>query len=422
MPMVWDVAALMHAVGDLLATRFGTVAVRGEVSGFTRASSGHCYFTLKAQDGSAAMRCAMFRRAAALLDFAPADGMAVEVRGRVAVYEPRGELQFVVEGMRRDGLGALMEEFLRLKSRLEAEGLFDAARKRVVTLYPRRIGIVTSLAAAALHDVLTALQRRAPHVELLLYPAPVQGAGAGALLAQAVQEASRRAEVDTLIVCRGGGSIEDLWAFNSEALVRAVAAAPMPVVSGVGHETDITLCDFAADLRAPTPTAAAELAAASRDDGLAALALLARRLQRRAHERLEREAQRLDHLVLRWRRPGDLVQVHAQRLLACDQRLRAALPRCLERHQQRLAQRAERLLQAERHQRLLAGQALALRAARLQTLDPRRVLERGYAWVSDEAGRAVVSVHTLQPGQVLTTVLADGRVRSLVDRIEPSPA
>ncbi|HKX95478.1 MAG TPA: exodeoxyribonuclease VII large subunit, partial [Methylibium sp.] len=240
---VWEVAALVHAVGDALAARFGAVAVRGELAGFQRAASGHCYFTLKDADGSAALRCAMFRRAASLLDFAPADGALVELRGRLAVYEPRGELQFIVESMRRAGAGALYERFLRLKAQLEAEGLFDAARKRPLPAFPRRIGIVTSLAAAALHDVLTALARRAPQVQAIVYPSPVQGAEAPAALAAAIEAAGRRAEVDTLIVCRGGGSLEDLWAFNEALVVRAIAACPLPVVVGVGHETDVTLAD-----------------------------------------------------------------------------------------------------------------------------------------------------------------------------------
>ncbi|HNB46209.1 MAG TPA: exodeoxyribonuclease VII large subunit, partial [Burkholderiaceae bacterium] len=262
--LVWEVAALVQAVGDSLQARFGAVAVRGELAGFTRAASGHCYFTLKAPDGSAALRCAMFRRAASLVDFAPADGQAVELRGRLGVYEPRGELQFVVEAMRRAGAGALMEQFLRLKAQLAGEGLFDPTRKRPLPAYPRRLGVVTSLGAAALRDVATALARRAPQVELIVYPAPVQGADAPALIAQAIATANRRAEVEALIVCRGGGSLEDLWAFNDERVVRAVAGSALPVVCGVGHETDVTLADFAADLRAPTPTAAAELAAPER--------------------------------------------------------------------------------------------------------------------------------------------------------------
>ena len=232
----------------------------------TRAASGHCYFSLKDADGQAAsLRCAMFRRAAALLDFSPGEGVLVEVRGRVAVYEPRGELQFVVEAMRRAGAGTLYEQFLKLRARLAAEGLFDADAKRALPPHPRRIGVITSSAGAALHDVLTALARRAPQVEVVVYPSPVQGVEAPPALVRALQTANERAEVDLLLLVRGGGSLEDLWAFNDERVVRAVAASALPVVCGVGHETDVTLCDLAADLRAPTPTAAAELAAPARD-------------------------------------------------------------------------------------------------------------------------------------------------------------
>jgi exodeoxyribonuclease VII large subunit len=217
-----SVAALLLAASDALQARFGALVVQGELSGFTRAASGHCYFTLKDSDGAAAiLRCAMFRRAAALLDFDPRDGQLVEVRGRIAVYEARGELQCVVEAMLPQGAGSLYELFLRQKARLEAAGLFDAARKRPIARYPRAIGVVSSLGAAALRDVLTALARRAPQVQVVVYPSAVQGSDAPAQLVQAIQLAGARAEVDTLIVCRGGGSIEDLWAFNDEAVVRA---------------------------------------------------------------------------------------------------------------------------------------------------------------------------------------------------------
>ncbi|MDE2274818.1 MAG: exodeoxyribonuclease VII large subunit, partial [Burkholderiales bacterium] len=263
-PLTWGVAALLLAMGDALAARFGAVAVRGELSGFSRAASGHCYFTLKDAEGAQALlRCAMFRRAAGLLDFTPADGQQVALRGRLAVYEARGELQLVVESMQRVGAGTLFEEFLRRRARMEAAGLFEAARKRPLPRHATPLGIVTSLGAAALHDVLTTLARRAPHVRVVVYPSLVQGADAPAALVAALQLADRRNEVDVLLLVRGGGSIEDLWAFNDERVVQAVVASRLPVVCGVGHETDVTLCDLAADLRAPTPTAAAELAAPS---------------------------------------------------------------------------------------------------------------------------------------------------------------
>ncbi|HRH89622.1 MAG TPA: exodeoxyribonuclease VII large subunit, partial [Rubrivivax sp.] len=258
----WEVGALLLAAGDALQARFGAVSVRGELSGLTRAASGHCYFSLKDTTGSGALlRCAMFRRAAALLDFEPRDGQQLELRGRLAVYEARGELQLVVESMQRVGAGALYEQFLRLKARLDAAGLFDAARKRPLPPHPAVLGIVTSTAAAALRDVLTTLSRRAPHVRVIVYPSPVQGADAPAALIAALRLAAARREVDALLLVRGGGSLEDLWCFNDESLVRAIAASPLPLISGIGHDTDLTLADLAADLRAATPTAAAELAA-----------------------------------------------------------------------------------------------------------------------------------------------------------------
>ncbi|MEO6410324.1 MAG: exodeoxyribonuclease VII large subunit, partial [Burkholderiaceae bacterium] len=241
---------MVQAVGETVATRFAACTVQGELSGFSRASSGHCYFTLKDSQGAAAsIRCAMFRRAAMLIDFVPADGQQVLVRGRLSIYEARGELQLVVESMRPAGAGAWYERFVRLRQRLEAEGLFEAARKRALPRHPRSVGVVTSLAAAALRDVLTTLTRRARNVQVVLYPSPVQGPDAAPALVAAIEVAGLRGEVDVLIVCRGGGSIEDLWSFNDEALVRAIVASPIPLVCGVGHETDITLADLAADVR-----------------------------------------------------------------------------------------------------------------------------------------------------------------------------
>jgi exodeoxyribonuclease VII large subunit len=295
-PHTWSVAALLLAVSDALAARFAAVSVRGELSGFTRAASGHCYFTLKDANGAGAgLRCAMFRRAAQGLSFQPRDGQVVEVRGRLAVYEARGELQMVAEAMLSVGAGNLYEEFLRLRDRLQAQGLFDASRKRDLPVFPSRIGLVTSASGAALHDVLTTLARRAPQVEVVLFPTLVQVADAPPAIVAALAAAHRCPGLDAVIVCRGGGSLEDLWAFNDERVVRAVAQAAVPVVSGVGHETDVTLVDLASDLRAATPTAAAELIAPARDDLLQALAQRASQMARRMAYRLENTQQRLDH-------------------------------------------------------------------------------------------------------------------------------
>lgn len=408
---VWDVAALVHAVGDALEARFAACAVKGEISGFTRAPSGHCYFSLKDAEGRAALvRCAMFRRAASLLDFGPADGQTVVVRGRVAVYAARGELQLIVEAMQRGGAGALYEQFLRLKARLEAEGLFLAARKRALPAYPRRIGVVSSLGAAALHDVASALARRAPHVEVIVYPSLVQGVDAPPALVAAIELANRRAEVDLLIVCRGGGSLEDLWAFNDERVVRAIVASRLPIVCGVGHETDATLADFAADLRAPTPTAAAELAAPSRSDSLAALAAAFHLLRQRVQRALDDRRQRLDRAALRIARPADALQRERQRLASLQHRLALAARQSAALRAQRERQLASRLRRAATVLRSQQQQRLAAHAARLAALDPRRVLARGYAWLSDARGVALTTTAQLEPGQRIAAVLADGRI------------
>lgn len=420
--LVWDVAALLRALSDTLASRYGSLAVRGELSGLSRAASGHVYFNLRAPDGSAALRCAMFRRAASLLDFSPRDGLQVELRGRLALYEPRGELQLIVEAMTAAGDGELLARFMRLKAKLEGEGLFDAARKRPVKAWPRRIGLVTSLQAAVLRDVASTLARRAPHVELIVYPASVQGAEAPAQLVRAMAQAAARAEVDTLLVCRGGGSLEDLWAFNDEAVVRAIVASPVPVISGVGHETDITLADFAADLRAPTPTAAAEFAAAPRDASLEQLGVLARALSQRCHARLDRAAQTLDLASLRLARPGAVVQRRHEELALLGQRLRASLPKRLAGEPARIDRLEERLDAGLRLSLRGKDQTLALLAARLETLGPRQVLSRGYAWLGDAQGRALSHVAQVAGGEKFTATLADGQLIATVDEVHTRTA
>lgn len=445
---VWGVSALLLAAGDALSARFGAVSVRGELSGYTRAASGHCYFTLKDGDGAAGtLRCAMFRRAAGLLDFQPRDGQQVELRGRVAVYEARGELQLVVESMQQVGAGSLYEQFLRLKARLEAQGLFSPERKRPLPPFPQRVGVVTSLGAAALHDVLTALQRRAPQVEVIVYPSLVQGPEAPASLVAALTRAAQRNEVDTLILCRGGGSLEDLWAFNDERVVRAVAESPIPLVCGVGHETDVSLCDFAADLRAPTPTAAAELVSPARADSIARLAAIAQRLQSLVHRRLEGQAQHLDRRAMQLARPAQALARQAQRLQDLAHRRQQALHRMLQqqalvqqqagarlhralaqqsaRAEARLQNLAERLPRAPQPTLARAEARLGALAGRLQALDPARVLQRGYAWVTAEDGHAVTSAAALRPGSRIAAVFADGRADALVQAVhagqQPSP-
>ena len=419
-PRAWSVAALLLAVADALASRLGAVTVRGEISGFTRAASGHCYFTLKDSEGQAALlRCAMFRRAAGLLDFRPADGQQVELRGRITVYESRGELQCVVEALQRLGAGSLYELFLRLKARLEAAGLFDLARKRPLPACPRTVGIVTSTGAAALHDVLSAIARRAPHLRVIVYPSLVQGAEAPAQLVAAIALAGQRAEVDVLIVCRGGGSLEDLWAFNDEAVVRAVVACPIPVVCGVGHETDVTLADLAADLRAPTPTAAAELAAPLRAEMLARLQQLEQGLQRALQRRLDQQAQRLDRLALQLGRPARLLAQQAARLDSLQRRQRMALRQALDLRLRRLDEQDQRLRLALRAQRQRRDEQLARLTLRLAAVDPHQVLARGYAWLTDGGNRPITQAAGLQAGARLSAIWADGRAAVEVLSVTP---
>lgn len=411
---IWSVSALVQAIADHLAARFARCQVRGEISGFTQAASGHCYFTLKDEDGSASLRCAMFRRSATALSLRPENGWRVEVVGELSVYGPRGELQLVVDTLRRAGAGSLYEEFLRLKAKLQAQGLFDAGRKRPIASHPQVVGIATSLQAAALHDVLTVFARRAPHVRLVVYPCAVQGAQAIEQICRAIETASERREVDTLIVCRGGGSMEDLWAYNAEAVAHAIARCAVPVISGVGHETDVTLADFVADLRAPTPSAAAELAAQPQAAGLQDLQRLAQRLQRWTRHRLDTCAQRLDSTALRLGRPQSVVEQHQERLTQLARRLTQALPRALHADTVDLTHLGRRFVWAAGQLHEARRHRLESLAVRLHAMDPRGVLRRGYAWLSTEAGQPLLSAAQARPGQVVMAHLTDGRLRTEV--------
>ncbi|QQC63672.1 exodeoxyribonuclease VII large subunit [Paraburkholderia ginsengisoli] len=426
--VVVPVSALNRAIGTMLERSFPLVWVAGEVSNFTRAASGHWYFSIK--DAQAQMRCVMFRGRAQYAEFTPREGDRIEVRALVTMYEPRGELQLNVEAVRRTGQGRLYEAFLRLKAQLEAEGLFAAERKRALPTHPRAIGIVTSLQAAALRDVLTTLSRRAPHIPVIVYPAPVQGVGVSTKLAAMVDAASARREVDVLIVCRGGGSIEDLWAFNEEVLARAIAESAIPVVSGVGHETDFTIADFAADVRAPTPTGAAELVSPQRVLLLRELDHRHATLARGFGRMMERRAQQLDWLARRLVSPAERLtrqRTHLQQLsvrLASagarpvrDARARFSLLQMrwqrwrpdLAAHQAKLGNLTQRLDAAllRQHERQVAR--IDTLAARLEVLSPQRTLERGYAAMIDaQSGRAVRAPSSLRPGRRLTVHLAEG--------------
>ena len=389
---ILSVAELLRSVRDTLERRFPLAWVRGELSNLSRAPSGHCYFTLK--DDAAQVDCVMFRSRAALLDWEPRDGMQVEVRALPTLYEPRGRFQLTVEGMRRAGLGPLYERFLRLKEKLGAEGLFDPALKREPPAFPRTIGVVTSLAAAALRDVLTTLARRNPAIEVIVYPAPVQGEGAAARIAAMLARASRRAECEVLLLVRGGGSIEDLWPFNEEAVARAIRASRIPVVVGVGHETDFTIADFAADRRAPTPTAAAELASPARAELAAGLASTVRRLGLEIDRKFRYAAQALDAC--------------ARRLVHPAARLRS--------YQQMVTQLKARLAFAFSHKVHRCQAHLAQLHATLNSVDPTAVLARGYSITYNASGEVVRTAAAVRPGERITTTLAQGQIESEVKK------
>ncbi|NOT20765.1 MAG: exodeoxyribonuclease VII large subunit [Sideroxydans sp.] len=387
---VLSVRELNLATKQLIEGGLPLLWVRGEISNFMNAASGHWYFSLK--DEAAQVRCVMFRHKSQYLDFKPANGMQVEVLALASLYEARGDFQLTLEKMRPAGLGALFEAFERLKRKLESEGLFDAERKRDLPALPKQIGVVTSPQAAALRDVLRTLSNRMPNVPVVLYPTPVQGEGAGQKIAAAIRTASERAECDVLIVCRGGGSIEDLWAFNEEVVARAIAASHIPVVSGVGHETDFTIADFVADLRAATPTAAAQAVVPDRNALRQGLAQQRQRLARAMSRRLERAMQQVDMAQRRLVHPAQRLQQQAERISALQQRMRLAYARTMEKHRVRLAA-------TQQH---------------LQHLDPNQVLARGYSLVRDSQGNLLSSSAHLALGDALEITFAQGGVSAQV--------
>lgn len=434
-PQVLSVSTLNRLVRDCLESSFPLTWIGGEISSLTFAASGHVYFTLK--DEGAQVRCVMWRSRAQTLGWRLENGAKVEVRALGSFYVPRGEFQLNVEAVRRAGQGDLFERFLQLKAKLEAEGLFDPNAKRSLPAFPRRLGIITSPQAAALRDVLTTLKRRAPHIRVTLYPTPVQGDGAGERIAAALGVAANDGN-DVLILCRGGGSIEDLWAFNDEAVARAIRNSSVPVVSGVGHETDFTLADFAADLRAPTPTAAAELASPDRSSLQARLDELSRALSRRARQRLADQAQQLDWLAGRLIHPAErlarqhehLARLHGQlgralshqtetlgyRLHLADQRLGASRP-TPQRKAENLDNLKVRLGHAGQHFLADRWAKLQTLAAGLNQLNPHNVLARGYALAIGQDGRAVRDAKTLAPGDRMQLAFARGSAGVTVNEV-----
>ena len=426
-PSSISVSELNALAKALLEDHLAGLWIAGEVSNLTRAASGHYYFSLK--DSRAQVRCAMFKGAAMRLAKPLKEGDHIEVSGRISIYEARGEFQITVNEVRLKGLGQLYEAYERLKAQLQAEGAFSAERKKPLPARPQCIGIVTSLAAAALRDVVTTLNRRAPEIPVIVYPTPVQGTGSELQIAQAIKTASQRAECDVLIVCRGGGSIEDLWAFNEEPVVRAIEACAIPVVSGVGHETDFTLADFVADVRAPTPTGAAELVSPNRQESLHRLAQAKGRLKTVLEQRYFDASQKLDWLARQIRHPRQKLDEQRTYIHKLAQTLSYSMTQNVRAHTARF----ERQTQALKHCRpdisvyrqdidrfqttlshsfrqLLAHrrQSLTAQTALLEAVSPQQILERGFSVVKNTRGQVIRNADVLKQGQKLHITFADG--------------
>jgi exodeoxyribonuclease VII large subunit len=435
---IYSVSRLNREVRVLLERGFGSLWLEAEISNFARPSSGHWYFSLK--DATAQVRCAMFRQRNMLCAFTARDGQKVLVRARIGLYEPRGEYQLIVDHMEEAGLGALKRQFEELSAKLKQEGLFAAERKRPLPSLPRRIGIVTSPTGAAVRDILHVLARRFPATAVLIYPVPVQGAQAAAEIVAALAAAGRRAECDVLILARGGGSLEDLWAFNDERLARAIVASPIPVITGIGHEIDFTIADFAADARAPTPSAAAELVVPDAEEWLNAFVGFGARLRRGMRRRLAEHRERLRWLIGRAAllSPAARLGAQAQRLDELEQSLVRALRRRLQEHRERLRWLTGRAAQVSPSTRLTQQrlrlenldqrlnrewrQALNSRREKLLPLvrtlnavSPLATLERGYAIVSLEGGEILRNAAHAKPGTIIEARLAKGRVRAKVE-------
>ncbi len=391
---ILTVSELNRLAREVLEMSFPLFWISGEVSNFTRAASGHWYFSLK--DQTAQVKCVMFKGRNSYVDFMPKEGDHIEARCTVTLYEARGDFQLTVEFVQKAGLGALFEAFEKLKTKLAHEGLFDAAYKQVIPKFPRTIGIVTSPDAAALRDVLTTLKRRNSNVKVIIYPTPVQGKGAAALIAKAIHSANERAEVDTLIICRGGGSMEDLWQFNEEIVARAMDECKIPIISGVGHETDFTICDFVADARAATPTAAAELASQDVTSLKKQIEQIWHRLRRRMDTDLQSHAQTLDFLARRLILPAQQVELKNTQLWQLKHRMDIAFQGILKLHQQHVLQLKNSLEQ----------------------LNPHAVLARGYAMVHDEAGKMINSAEQLKMGNAVNIIFEHGSAGATINRIK----
>jgi len=440
-PRALTVSELNHQARHLLESSFMQVWVEGELSGFSRPSSGHWYFSLK--DQKCQIRCAMFRGANQRIRTLPREGDQIRIRGKVTLYENRGDFQIIVEHLEPAGLGALQQAFEALKARLQSEGLFDPARKKPIPATPRHIGVITSPTGAAIHDILTVLKRRCPAIPITLYPTAVQGQAATADIVQAIDRAQRHGLADVLIIGRGGGSLEDLWCFNEEAVARAIAACPIPTVSAVGHEVDVTIADFVADLRAPTPSAAAEKISPDQQDWLRRLTEQQGRLGQSARRLLQRLDNQLGHLSARLRDPRRELLEKAQRMDELELRLNKAIRNRLDQQKQKtdyLLQRMsaqsprrtlktaseqtqqleERLTLAARHLLRQKDERLQHIAQTLHVVSPLATLGRGYAIVRDDQGRIVRKAGDLETGDQITARLGRGSVSAQVTEINSS--
>lgn len=439
---ILSVSQLNNEVGQLLAQGFPPLWVEGEISNFVRASSGHLYFSLK--DASAQVRCAMFRNRAMYMKLQARNGLKVMVRGKVGLYEPRGEYQFIIEHMEDAGEGALQRQFEELKRKLQAQGLFAEEHKKPLPAFPGCIGVITSPTGAAIRDILNVLKRRCPQIPVLVYPVLVQGEGSKEQIVNAIRQADREQRCDVLILTRGGGSIEDLWSFNEEIVAQAVYACQTPVVSGVGHEIDFTIADFVADVRAPTPSAAAELVSPDMPAHRTHLQRLFLQLQRNQLRRMQLAGEHLRRLQQRLeiQRPTNRLQQKAQRLDELEMRLRSALLRRQQQRQERLAnlhvrlqgqsparhirQQQEQLARIRqtlilqtRQQLEKVRNRLQMQAGQLHALSPLATLERGYSIVRDtESGQVVRNTNTLKIGQTISTELKDGHFESVISSIK----
>jgi exodeoxyribonuclease VII large subunit len=435
---VVSVAELNRIARELLERNLPLMWIAGEISNFKRYDSGHCYFTLK--DSQAQVDCVMFRGRAQALGWQPQDGVKVEVRALASIYEARGKFQLNVEAMRRAGLGALYEAFERLKAKLEQEGLFDPARKRPLPRFPRALGIITSPKAAALRDVLTTLKRRMPGLPVILYTTPVQGEGAAPRIAAALARANAHKMCDVLLICRGGGSIEDLWCFNEEVVARAIVASVIPVVTGIGHETDFTIADFAADARAPTPTAAAALASPECEELKRIVMHLIHRLLRVMRRGVEDRMQKLDFLSRRLVHPGERIRNQLREVRHLATRLGAGVRRSIEDSGwqarelglrlvangpdiaglvRESAGQARRLRQSMRRGIETAAGRIARIDANLKHLNPRHVLERGYSITESSSGAIVRDAALLEADETVTITFAKGRAGAQIKRRIP---